>query len=209
MKHGPPIIAGKNPAFFGPKNSNMTAFLIYHKFDLPVQCKFKIRQTIRDYRPAQATTTNHKWDGACLDTGTQQTVVGLAQAKAYCRFTGTKFKAKPSPMHFRFGNYSQASLGTMNISILIADGYLIREQVETVKANVPFPIGLDLLDEYHMFIDSVNNMLRSPERVLNVHLLRKQDHIYLEWDHSSKMHFTKAALIKLHRGFPIPYQRTQ
>ena len=36
MKHGPPFIAGKNPAFFGPKNSNMTAFLIYHKFDLPV-----------------------------------------------------------------------------------------------------------------------------------------------------------------------------
>ena len=26
MKHGPPFIAGKNPAFFGPKNSNMTAF---------------------------------------------------------------------------------------------------------------------------------------------------------------------------------------
>ena len=36
MKHGPPFIAGKNPAFFGPKNSNMTAFLIYHKFDLLV-----------------------------------------------------------------------------------------------------------------------------------------------------------------------------
>ena len=36
MKHGPPFIAGKNPAFFGPKNSDMTAFLIYHKFDLPV-----------------------------------------------------------------------------------------------------------------------------------------------------------------------------
>ena len=110
-------------------------------------------------------------------------------------------------MHFRFGNDSQASPGTMKISIPIADGFLIHEQFENFKANVPCLIGLDLLDKYYMFIDSVNNMLISPKLGLKVPLLRNLGHIYLEWHHSSKTHFTKAELIKLHRGFSFPHQR--
>ena len=95
----------------------------------------------------------------------------------------------------------------MKISIPIADSYIIREQVDIVKVNVPFLIRLDLLDQYDMFIDSVNNMVRTPKLGLNVPFLRKLGHIYLEWDHSSKTHFTKTELIKLHRRFLTPYQR--
>ena len=58
-----------------------------------------------------------------------------------------------------------------------------------------------------MFIDRVNNMLRSLKLSLDVPLRRKLGHIYLEWDHSSKKQLTKAELIKLHRGFPIAHQR--
>ena len=61
---------------------------------------------------------------------------------------------RPSPIHFRFGNDSQSCLGTMTISILISDAYIIRQMVDIVKANVPFLIRLDLLDKYYMFIDS-------------------------------------------------------
>ena len=173
------------------------------------RCKFKVYHTNRHWRPARPKKTNHSpsWNGACLDTGTQRTIIGLAQAKAYCRFSGNKFKPKPSPIHFRFGNDSQASIRTMNIFIPIPDGYIICEKVDIVRANVPFLIGLDLLDKYHMFIDSVNNMLRSPKLRLDVPPLRKLGQIYLEWDHPSKTHLTEAELVKLHRGFPIQHQR--
>lgn len=35
-----------------------------------------------------------KWQGVCLDTGSRTTVIGLPQAKAYCRYVCVKFKTK-------------------------------------------------------------------------------------------------------------------
>lgn len=90
----------------------------------------------------------------------------------------------------------------MKVSIPIADGYIIREKVEIVKANVPFHIGHDLLDKEHMIVDTINNKLRSPKLRLDLPLRRKLCHIHLGWDHLFKTHFTKAELIKLHIGFP-------
>jgi hypothetical protein len=35
-------------------------------------------------------SANSTWNGACVDTGAQKTVIGLPQAMAYCRFVGKK-----------------------------------------------------------------------------------------------------------------------
>jgi hypothetical protein len=43
------------------------------------------------------------WNGACVDTGAQKTVIGLSQAMAYCRFVGTKFNLQQSNNVYRFG----------------------------------------------------------------------------------------------------------
>jgi hypothetical protein len=58
---------------------------------------------------------NFTWNGACVDTGAQKTVIGLPQAMAYCRFVGTKFKLQRSNNVYRFGVGKQDSLGSIAI----------------------------------------------------------------------------------------------
>jgi hypothetical protein len=43
------------------------------------------------------------WNGACIDTGAQRTVIGLAQARAYYKFLGIPFALSNSKRVFVFG----------------------------------------------------------------------------------------------------------
>jgi hypothetical protein len=43
------------------------------------------------------------WNGACIDTGAQRTVIGLAQARAYYKFFGIPFALSISKRVFVFG----------------------------------------------------------------------------------------------------------
>jgi hypothetical protein len=51
------------------------------------------------------------------------------------------------------------------------DNSIILINVDVVKANVPFLIGLDTVDAFEMIVDTVENELRAP----------KAEHVYLEW----------------------------
>jgi hypothetical protein len=50
------------------------------------------------------------------------------------------------------------------------DNSIILINVDVVKANVPFLIGLDTVDAFEMIVDTVENELRAP----------KAEHVYLE-----------------------------
>ena len=144
-----------------------------------------------------------KWEGACLDTGAQKTVIGLSQAKSYCRFVGTKFKPRPNKNRYRFGSDRQQSLGSVTICIPFGS-YIICEDVDVVKANVPFLFGLDLMDKYHLYVNTVCNTLCSSDSKIEAHLTRKLGHVYLEWNTSDTIHYTRVELKKLHRAFSHP-----
>lgn len=132
--------------------------------------------------PTKTNNRKLKWNGSCLEIGAQQIFINSTQAKAYFRLTGTKFKPRFTPIQLRFGNDTQESLGTMNLSVPIDNGYIIHEKIGIFKDHVLFLFGLDVLDKYQMLIKNVNNTLISPNYDLNTPLQDKGSHIYLEWD---------------------------
>jgi hypothetical protein len=145
-----------------------------------------------------------KWHGACFDTGAQKTVIGEKQARAYCRYMGTKFKTKPSRHIFKFGVDVQESMGTLPIRIPTPNNSFLLLQVEVVPVNVPFLIGLDVLDIFSLNVDTVHNKLCAPKAGWEIQLIRKMGHVYLEWSPTDRVLYTKAELTRLHRGFYHP-----
>jgi transposase InsO family protein len=143
------------------------------------------------------------WNGACLDTGAQKTVIGFSQAKAYCRFVGTKFKLKENKNIYRFGVDRQESMGSFSIRLPTPVSIIFLE-VDVVRANVPLLIGLDVLDAYGLTADTVKNSLKCPSIGWEIPLVRKLGHVYLEWPLETNILFTKSELTKLHRGFYHP-----
>ena len=144
-----------------------------------------------------------KFHGACIDTGAQQCVVGLKQAKAYCKERDIKLKLLPSRTEFRFGDRSFRSLGAIPIRIPTPNGSFIEHRFDVVKADVPLLLGLDLLDSSGLIVNNVNNCLENKILGYSMPIVRKFGHLYLEWP-VSEILFTKAELTKLHRQFKHP-----
>jgi hypothetical protein len=73
--------------------------------------------------------------------------------------------------------------------------------VDVVDADMPFLVGLDILDLFQLNVDTVQNQLRAPKAGWSIPLVRKNGHIYLEWKPEDRILFTKAELTRLHGGF--------
>lgn len=79
---------------------------------------------------------------ACLDIGSQRTVWGLKQAKAYCSSARIPLKLSNSMFAFKFGDSIWRSLGKLEFRIpLSTKGYLTVED-DVVDSDVPLLIGL-------------------------------------------------------------------
>jgi hypothetical protein len=143
------------------------------------------------------------WNGACVDTGAQKTVIGLPQAMASCRFVGKKFKLQRSNNVYRFGVDKQDSLGFIAIHIP-TPASVISLNVDVVRANVPLLIGLDVLDANDLTADTMSNKLRFPKGGWETPLVRKIGHVYLKWSYEGNILFSKSELTKMHRGFYHP-----
>jgi hypothetical protein len=95
--------------------------------------------------------------GFCRHWGSKP-VIGLPQARAYCRFVGKKFKLQRSDNVYRFGVDKQDSLGSIAINIP-TPASVITLNVDVVRANVPLRIGLSVLDANGLTADTVSNKL--------------------------------------------------
>jgi hypothetical protein len=98
---------------------------------------------------------------AYLDTGAQTSVIGLDQAKEYCRYRGIKLKTNESRKSFRFGSHMHESLGDLLIQLPLSDGYLIPIQMGGVSAEIPMLVGLDCFDRYSLVLENFENVLES------------------------------------------------
>lgn len=146
-----------------------------------------------------------KWNGACLDTGAQRTVIGREQARAYAKFIGYKrMKLIPSRAKFRFGTDRQQSLGKIPIRVPADDGSMMMIMAEVVPIDVPFLLGLDVLDKFKLVVDNVNMVLDCRVNNQRLPIVRKLGHLYLEWSTEDKTFFNKEELKKLHHGFHHP-----
>ena len=147
--------------------------------------------------------TSKKFKGACFDIGAQRSVIGRNQSKAYCRFSGFKFKFSPSRTFFRFGDGCFASLGTIPVRIPCPDGSFLHIDIDVVAADVPMLIGLDVLDREELIVDNVDNLLVSKRYDWTIPITREEGHLFVTWEYSSIL-FSKRELTKLHYHFYHP-----
>ena len=146
------------------------------------------------------------WHGACIDSGAQKTVIGLPQAKAYCRYTGTPFRPIRNNNAYRYGVGQKRSLGSIEIRIPTPGNSFLPVRVDVVSADIPLLLGLDLLDKCRMYFNNVRNLLCFPDINWEIPIARKLGHAYVEWKKLDSILFTRSELLRLHRGFQHPHQ---
>lgn len=157
----------------------------------------------KETSPHKDSAFHADFHGVCLDTEAQKTVIGESQAGAYCRFVGVKIKPRPSRSFFRFGSGLGKSLGTIQLRIPTPDISFMLLTVDVVRADVPFLVGLDVLDTFKL-VDTVENNLKCALADWFIPAVRKLGHVYIEWKSCDRILFTKSELTQLHRGMYNP-----
>lgn len=95
-------------------------------------------------------------------------------------------------------------MGRLAIRIPVPNDIMMLINVDVVPVDVPFFVGLDILDRFRLNIITVNNTLDSTLAGWSIPPERKIGHIYLSWTKEDNILFTKSELLKLHRGFHHP-----
>lgn len=148
-------------------------------------------------------TRSRIFEGGCLDTGAYRTVIGISQCEAYAN----KYKLHLAPFREQcncvFGDDKCPSLGVVFIIIPTPSG-VTQIKTHIVRPDVPFLIGLDVLDKHSWNILTVQNKLESVGDGWEMSCIRKYAHIYVTWDDYSDIFYSKASLFKLHHHFMHP-----
>eukprot|EP00171_Calliarthron_tuberculosum_P022166 IDg22166t1 len=98
--------------------------------------------------------------GACIDTGAQKSVVGREQAEAYYRWLSLPLLiSKGANIVYKFGTHREPSIGKAKFKLPYANDREIIIELDVVNLNVPLLIGLDVLDRYKLYVDTVENKL--------------------------------------------------
>jgi hypothetical protein len=146
-----------------------------------------------------------------LDTGAQKSVIGNIQAESYCRENNTRFNLEPpalsSPSLFKFGSSLVQSMGMIRISTPIPGPHnFIELCVDVVNVDIPLLLGLDFLDKHQLNPLNVQNQLWCVTEKWTLPIVRKNDHLYLRWNPTSIVNFSRSQLDRLHRHFFTPVQ---
>ncbi len=133
------------------------------------------------------------FQGACLDTVTQQSVIGRRQARAYCKHQQRKFELKPSHTRFKFGDSTYPSLGSIQIRIPTPNESFLKIEMDVFEADVPMLLGLDIMDRDRLVPNNLLNELQAPYHGWLLPIIRKYGHLYQEWS-SKHIPYTRPEL---------------
>ena len=75
--------------------------------------------------------------------------------------------------------------------------------MDIVRPDVPFLLGLDILDKEGLVANNVMNQLQSLKYNWSLPIERKLGHMFVSWE-STSAYFTKPQLIRLHKHFYHP-----
>lgn len=149
---------------------------------------------------------HRQFEGGATDTGAQLSVIGLRQARAYCAEVGVPFKPLPSSSRFSFGAGKSKYLSKIPL-VVSTPQTLTSLHVDFVPQDIPFLIGLDIMDKYSLQVLSVSNELECIREGWRVPLTRKNGLIYWEWFTCMPTFFTRSQLERLHRHLLHPSTR--
>lgn len=81
----------------------------------------------------------------------------------------------------------------------------MKEKGGVVHAKVSFLSELDLLDNYKLYVNNVENVLCCASLIIKIQLQRKHGHIYLSCNKGSTvLLYTRPVLLKLYNTFSHP-----
>ena len=139
-----------------------------------------------------------------MDIGAPKSLIGLHQAKLYCKESGINFKPTRSNNNFLFGTHPTRSIGKIKILMPI-NTKNISITVDVVEENVPLLIGIETMEKYQIQPVVLDGVLESKTDGCKPPLVRKYDHAYLEWRPIiNQMFYTRNQLEHLHRHFIHP-----
>lgn len=103
------------------------------------------------------------FEGACIDSGAQKTVIGLLQVRAYCTLLNADLDdvLKGQKLLFTFGNKKHKGLGHITIRMPVSNGFFLSFTADVVDLDVPLLLGLDLLTQASLILYFAHDAMRS------------------------------------------------
>lgn len=152
--------------------------------------------------------THERFEGACVDSGAQRTLIGKRQADLYASFAGTTIRPTKSKKLFRLGSCLHPACGIISIRLPITKHHFAEIIVEVIEIDIPFLLGLDLLTRFKIVIDFDDKVMRSKIDGTSLPITRKMGHAYIDWTPS--ILYTEQELRRIHRHFhhPLPDRLT-
>ena len=146
--------------------------------------------------------TAGEFESVCLDTGASTSVSGSRQAEAYAAFIGCKILPMATRRVFRFGAHVEPSIGTIVVRIPTPGNAFIEIMVDIIAASIPLLSGLDDLDPFSLYINSVQNHLVHDNLRWAIPSTRQGGHMYYRG--KKEVLITMPELRKIHHEFFHP-----
>jgi hypothetical protein len=151
---------------------------------------------------APTRTDDGEFDGGVVDTGAKNSVMGLVQARRYCRLLGVPFRLAPTSNVFRFGTHVHRSMGRLAVLVPLPMSYYAATAIDVVDSDVPLIIGLDYLDGTQMYDDNVDDLLVHKPTSQSLPLLKNNGRLYFQWPRS--ILYNKQELLRAHAALYHP-----
>lgn len=147
-------------------------------------------------------TTAGRLDRACVDPGTQLTVIGDSQARAYAQEFAVHPRSRASMRAFKFGNVRHSGLGVIDIDMPVSESHSLVLSAEIVDVIVPLLLRLDDLSGIRAVLDFAEDAHVGKFDEGRLPLVREKEHIYLGW--GASILYTPTELKRMHRHFKHP-----
>lgn len=145
---------------------------------------------------------NPPFQGACVDTGAQKSIIGKPQALAYCKLANVKILPNYSRRRFKFGEQSFPYTGVIQVRIPLSTLEFLEYKIPVVDVDIPLLLGLELLVKFNANIDVGNMRLSAGNGHWPIPMVHKMGYIYVTWSKSALL-YTTEELRKVHRHFSI------
>lgn len=121
------------------------------------------------------------FDGACIDSGADQSVVGINQTKACTRQTGRTIKTVVEPLPFKFGDGQRRGVGIFYTRIPLPYQKHIHIPDHIVHAEIPILIGIEILREEKLSLIFRDMIVQKRGQDWRIPMRIKYGDIFIDW----------------------------
>lgn len=100
-----------------------------------------------------------EFEGACGDSGAEQSVIGLNQDEAYRRSKGRAYIDERTGFIFKFVDGQSPRIGMLKETIPFLHERFIEVTTHVVYVDVSMIIGIEVLQKHEMILDLCQNVI--------------------------------------------------